>query len=155
MKSSLILICLALTCLSGAAAPYAVGSKIAPFKCSDQHERAFIFKPASTRFLLVNHDMKIGKLANAALDKLGAKFLPKHHAVFLSNIHGMPSIGRMFAMPKMRKYAHRIILADDEKLIAKFSESAGQVTVLKLDNGKVVSISYWDPSKQAVTNVLK
>jgi hypothetical protein len=67
----------------------------------------------------------------------------------------MPGIGRMFAMPKMKKYAHRIILGDDEALIAKFPEQKGKVTVLKLDDGKVNSITYWTPGAETLNDSLK
>ena len=64
--------------------------------------------------------METGKKANAALSALGKDYLPAKNAVYLANIHGMPGIGRMFALPKMKKYSHRIILGDDAALIARF-----------------------------------
>ena len=137
------------------AAPYAEGSKVEPFSAKDQHEQAFTFKPSETKFLLVSHDMETGKKANAALNALGKAYLGSKNAVYVANIHGMPGIGRLFAMPKMRKYVHRIILGDDEALIAKFPEQKGKVTVLKLDDGKVGSISYWTPGTEALDDTLK
>jgi hypothetical protein len=137
------------------AAPYAAGSKVAPFTAKDQHDQAFTFKPASTGFLLVSHDMETGKAANAALNALGKDFLGGRKAVYLANIHGMPGIGRAFALPKMRKYAHQIILGDDASLIANFPEQKGKVTVLALSGGKVGSISYWTPGTENVDGYLK
>ena len=67
----------------------------------------------------------------------------------------MPGIGRMFAMPKMKKYVHRIILGDDAALIAKFPEQKGQVTVLKLNDGKVSSIAYWKPGAEGIDAALQ
>lgn len=145
----------ALTMGLSLAAPYAEGSKVEPFSAKDQHEQAFTLKPADTRFLLVSHDMETGKKANAALNALGKDFLGAKNAVYVANIHGMPGIGRMFAMPKMRKYVHRIILGDDEALIAKFPEQKGKVTVLKLNDGKVASITYWTPGAEGLDQVLK
>jgi hypothetical protein len=137
------------------AAPYADGSKVESFTAKDQHEQAFTFKPAETKFLLVSHDMETGKKANAALNALGKDYLGSKKAVYVANIHGMPGIGRMFAMPKMKKYAHRIILGDDEALIAKFPEQKDKVTVLKLNNGIVSSISYWNPGAEPLDSLLK
>lgn len=137
------------------AQPYAAGEKIEAFSAEDQHEKTFTLKPKETRFLLVSHDMDTGKAANRTLDKLGAAFLPGKKAVYMANIHGMPGIGRMFALPKMRKYAHRIILGDDEALIAKFPEEKGKVTVLKISGGKIASIQYWDPKSEGVEAYLK
>ena len=137
------------------AAPYAAGSKVQSFTAKDQHEQAFTLKPAETKFLLVSHDMETGKKANKALTALGKDYLGSKKAVYLANIHGMPGIGRMFAMPKMKKYVHRIILGDDAALIARFPEQKNKVTVLKLDGDKVSAITYWDPAAEPLDNFLK
>jgi hypothetical protein len=137
------------------AAPYAPGSKVEPFTAKDQHEQPFTLKPGETKFLLVSHDMETGKKANAALTALGKDYLGANHAVYIANIHGMPGIGRMFALPKMKKYAHRIILGDDAALIAKFPEQKGKVTVLKLSEGNVSSVAYWTPGAEALDGLLK
>lgn len=145
----------ALTMGLSLAAPYAEGSKVESFTAKDQHENPFTLKPAETKFLLVSHDMETGKKANAALNALGKDYLGSKNAVYVANIHGMPGIGRMFAMPKMRKYVHRIILGDDEALLAKFPEQKDKVTVLKLDDGKVNSITYWTPGAEDLNSVIK
>ena len=145
----------ALTMGLSLAAPYAQGSKVEPFTAKDQHENPFTLKPAETKFLLVSHDMETGKKANAALNALGKDYLVSKNAVYVANIHGMPGIGRMFAMPKMKKYVHRIILGDDANLIAKFPEEKGKVTVLKLSGGKVSSVVYWSPETEQLDSVLK
>jgi len=137
------------------AGPYIVGSKVEPFTAKDQHERTFTLNPAEIKFLLVSHDMETGKKANAALNALGKEYLDTKHAIYVANIHGMPGIGRMFAMPKMKKYVHRIILGDDELLIARFSEQKSKVTVLKLNGGRVDSISYWAPGNEGIETALK
>ena len=68
--------------------------------------------------------------------------------VFLSNIYGMPGIGRVFALPKMRKYPHRIMLADEEGLLDNYPAEKSMVTIFKLDAGKKISeIAFWDPRK--------
>ena len=135
--------------------PYAKGSKIKPFQAKDQHEQAFSFDAKSTRFLMVSHDMDTGKKANGVLTTLGKDYLSGKKAVYMANIHGMPGIGRTFALPKMRKYAHRIILADDATLIADFPEQKGKVTILKLADGKVSSVDYWDPATGSPDALLK
>jgi hypothetical protein len=67
----------------------------------------------------------------------------------------MPGVGRMFALPKMKKYSHQIILGDDAELIAKFPVTAGKVTVLALTGGKVSSIKYWTPGTDVLDDFLK
>jgi hypothetical protein len=137
------------------AAPYETGQRVDPFQAKDQHENAFTLKPTETRYLLVSHDMETGKKANTALTALGKDYLPGKKAVYVANIHGMPAVGRMFALPKMKKYNHRIILGDDAALIAKFPEQKGKVSVLALTNGKITSISYWTPGAEAIEGFIK
>lgn len=137
------------------AAPYEKGQKVDTFKAEDQYGVAFTLEPGSTRFLLVSHDMETGKKANAILTALGKEALPAKKAVYVADIYGMPGIGRMFAIPKMKKYSHRIILGDDAELIAKFPAQEGKVTVLKMSSGKVESISYWTPGTDALDGYLK
>jgi hypothetical protein len=137
------------------AAPYAEGSKVEPFTAQTQHEKNYTFKPSDTRFLLVSHDMETGKKANAVLTTVGPENLSNKKIVYLANIHGMPGVGRMFALPKMRKYSHTIILGDDAGLIAKFPGQKDKVTVLKLAEGKVSSVQYWSPGAEPLDGFLK
>ena len=61
----------------------------------------------------------------------------------------------MFALPKMRKYSHTIILGDDAALIAKCPEQKDRVSVLKLVDGKVSSAQYWNPGAEPLDDFLK
>jgi hypothetical protein len=61
----------------------------------------------------------------------------------------------MFALPKMKKYTHRIVLGDDANLLVPFPQEAGKVTILKVRNGVVQNISYWSPATQGIDDVLK
>ena len=131
------------------------GDAFGELEAKDQHGEPFKFEPG-IRFVLVSFDMSTGKKANQTLAAQGKDFLPKHRAVFVSNIHGMPAIGRLFALPKMRKYPHRIILADEEGLLAHYPRQEDRVTVLQLnDRGTIVRIIYWDPEKDGLDAVLK
>lgn len=121
------------------------GDAVPALQARDQHDQAFTLAD-DTRWLLVAFDMGTGKAANVFLQKKGASFLPEHHAVFIANIHGMPGVGRVFALPKMRRYPHRIILADEEHLLDPFPREDDRVTLIKLGPGRVVeSITYWNP----------
>jgi hypothetical protein len=154
-KSLLSLVIASVGVTLSLAAPYEKGQAIDIFTTKDQHEKEFTFQPKETRYLLVSHDMETGKKANTALTGLGKDYLGSKKAVYMANIFGMPGVGRMFALPKMRKYSHRIILADDAALIAKFPAQAGKVTVLSLSGGKVQSVSYWTPGTEGIETYLK
>lgn len=134
---------------------YAKESQVTAFSAADQHGKAYAFKKG-TRYLLVSFDMSTGKKANKQLHARGAGYLPSKKAVYIGNIYGMPKVGRIFALPKMKKYAHTIILADEENLLDRFPEAKGKVTVLKLDSQAVVQeVSYWSPGEQKIEDVLK
>ena len=134
---------------------YEKGSKITSFKAQDQHGVAYEFEAAKTQYLLVSFDMETGKKANAALTAQGAEFLTNKKAVYVANIFGMPGIGRFFALPKMRKYSHRIILGDDANLLTPYPQQVGKVTVLTLRAGEVQEVRYWDPATESVVELLK
>lgn len=132
---------------SGAApaAMYQVGDTLAPFTTQDQHGQTYRYEPGAARLVVVAFAMKAGKAANAFFEKQPAAFLDEHRAIFLSNIHGMPGIARTFALPKMRKYPHRILLADTEDFLARYPQKEGALTVLALDEaGRITSIDQID-----------
>ena len=107
---------LVLAATAFAAAPsdlYKVGDRFAPFSTKDQHDKPYAYE-GGARLVLVAFEMGAGKAANAFLEKQPAGFLDQHRAIYISNIHGMPGVARMFALPKMKKYPHRILLADAE-----------------------------------------
>lgn len=128
--------------------PYQVGDTFAPFVTKDQHEKAYTYE-GGARFVLVAFEMGTGKAANAFLEKQPADFLERNKAIFISNIHGMPGVARMFALPKMKKYPHRILLADADGFLAKYPEKPDHVTVLALDDkGIITSIRQVNPKKE-------
>lgn len=111
----------------------------------DQHETAYAM-PEHVAHVAVAFTMSVGKDANQALAKKGATYLPNSKAVFIANVYGMPAVGRLFAMPKMRKYPHRIMLADAAGLLDDFPQKDDCVTIFDLDaSGKIAAIRYWDP----------
>lgn len=118
-----------------------------PFTTKDQHESSYTFEPG-IKLVVVSFEMGSGKSANAFFEKQPADFLARNHAIFIANIYGMPGIGRMFALPKMKKYPHRILLADEESFLARYPEKNNQLTVLRLDDkGIVQSVEFVDPKK--------
>jgi hypothetical protein len=68
--------------------------------------------------------------------------LKKHNAVFIANISEMPSIiTKLFALPKMKKYKHDVLLIYDEE-DKRFMQKEDKSTVYKLENGVIKSITY-------------
>jgi hypothetical protein len=93
--------------------------------------------------------MGAGKAANGFFEKQPADFLAREMTVFIANIHGMPGIGRAFALPKMKKYPHRILLADAEGFLIRYPEKEDHLTVLTLDGAdKITAIAFVNPKKE-------
>ena len=131
-----------------AADAYKVGDTLASFTVKDQHDQPYTFAPGP-RIVLVSFVMGVGKDANGYFAKQPADFLAQHQAVFIANIHGMPGIGRFFALPKMKKYPHRILLGDDEHLLDRYPVQEGKLTVLRLDAAaKITAVAFVDAEKE-------
>ena len=98
------------------AAELAVGDAVPAFSAKDQFGKEFKFAPG-LRFLVLGFEMGAAKQANLKLAGLGGGWLEKRGAVYVMDIHTMPAVARLFALPKMRKYPQRIVLAEAEGLL--------------------------------------
>lgn len=128
--------------------PYAVGDMIAAFTLRDQHDQAFTYT-GGARLVIVSFSMGTAKAANAFFQRQPADFLVEQRALFLANIHGMPRFVRSFALPKMRKYPHRILLVEAEDFLARYPQQPDRLTVLTLDeSGKITAIRDIDPQTE-------
>jgi hypothetical protein len=137
------------------AAELAVGDPVPVFSAKDQFGKEFQL-PSGRRFLLLGFEMSASKAANGRLAGLGAGWLEQQHAAYVLDIHTMPAVARFFALPKMRKYPQRIVLGEDEKLLAAFPRKPDRITVLVLTpEGKIQEIRYWNPVADAPGIVLK
>lgn len=131
--------------LAGTARTLGPGDSPPDLDGQDQHEVAYAI-PGDTHYIAISFTMGVGKDANRFFEKHGAAYLPDHQAVFVANIYGMPAVARVFAMPKMRKYPHRILLADEKGLLDDIPQKDGLVTVMELtDDGRIAEIYFWDP----------
>jgi len=147
LRHLFLLLSLCSLCLS--AEPFKVGDTVPSFNAKDQHEKDFSYEPGAVRLLLVSYEMGVGKDTNAWLAKQPVAFLGTHKAIFLADIHPMPGIGRAFALPKMRKYPHQIVLGDDAKLLERHPRKKGHLTVFTLDEKGIISeIRFIDPEKE-------
>lgn len=124
---------------------YRAGDTIDSFTTNDQHEKSYTLE-GGVETIVVSFDMGDGKKANAWFEKKGAGFLETNHALYIANINGMPGVGRMFALPKMRKYPHRILLAETDEILARFPKQKNKLTVLHLNGaGTVQTLEFVDP----------
>jgi len=123
------------------ASNFTLNDAIPNFSLTDQFEKIHTVNE-NIKTIIVSFEKSTGAFINNFLAQKEADFLEKHDAVFIANISGMPSfITNMFALPKMKKYKHTILLIyddDDERFIQKDDFS----TVYKMENGKVKEVFY-------------
>lgn len=145
------LLVVSLLCVTAvrAAEVYKAGDTLEAFAVTDAKGAAYSYEPGKLAYLIVSYEMSPGKAVNGYLAKKSADHLDKNRAAFMANIHGMPAIGRFFALPKMEKYPHRILLADSETLLARHPAADGKVTVFSFDaKGVITAIRQLDPEKE-------
>jgi hypothetical protein len=141
--------------LAACASPLAVGDAVPAFAAKDQFGKEFVFTN-SVRFLLFATERASGTSANNKLAEQGAGFLEKHQAVSVMDIHTMPGVARLFALPKMRKYPQRIVLVETAGTLAWVPTQPGRVTALALTSeGRIKKISYWNPDNEPVAGYLQ
>lgn len=138
---------LAATLPAAESSPDEVSNAFNFFTVEDQHElKVTLTVGPKTQHVIVSFALGTGKSANRYFEAKGAIFLPEHQAVFLANIYGMPGIGRVFAMPKMKQYPHRILIGDDEHRLDRFPQQPDTLTVIDLNAaGIITGIRFMDP----------
>lgn len=144
-----LLSCIIVTSLAFAAETYKVGDTFEPFATKDAKGADYAYTPGALRTLIVSYSMSNGKAVNGHLAAQATDFLDSHQAAFLADIHGMPAVGRFFAMPKMARYPHRILLGDADGLLARHPQVADRITVFTFDaKGAITAIRHLDPEKE-------
>ena len=97
----------------------------------------------TTRTIIVSFEKDTGKLVNEYLDTKHPLYLGRLGAVFIADINKMPSIiTKLFALPMFRDYKHPIYLHYKDKFEKYVPSKEDKVTVIKLKNEKVQSISF-------------
>ncbi len=115
--------------------------KINSFRLLDQFDKTHLVNNEIST-IIVSFEKGTGADVNEFLSSKRADFLEKNKAVFIANISAMPSfITKMFALPKMKKYHHTILLIYDEN-DDRFLQKENKSTVYKLEKGFIKSIRY-------------
>jgi len=99
--------------------------------------------PTESKVIVVAFEKDTGALVNDYLNGQDPRYMPEYNAVFLSDIHRMPSIiTSMFALPKMQKYKHAVYLHYGEEFENFVPHQEDKLTIIRFKNEKVDSISY-------------
>ncbi len=147
----ILILVFCLLCFNGVAGTLNTGDSVPPISAKDQHGINYTFTNG-TKYILIAVEMGPATTANHKLAEQGAGYLEKHAAVYMMDIHTMPSVGRFFAFPKMRKYPERIILIDAPHVLDWAPVKTGCLTVLELTpTGHIKHIGYWNPGSEPVS----
>jgi len=124
------------------AAPYKVGQSVMPLDLSDQHGKRYTLK-VMPKTLIMAFEKGTGATVNEYLKVQEKGYLAKNKAAFVADISQMPKfITESFALPKMRKYAHTVLLIRDEEQGLRFPAEEEKITVMKFRGNFLTKIAF-------------
>ncbi len=131
---------------------FGLGEEISSFTLADQFEKDHIVS-RSVETIIVSFEKDTGADMNEFLNTKNPKYLEERNAVFIANISKMPGIiTKLFAMPKMKKYKHTILLINDEE-DKRFAQEEEKITVYKLKNGVIEKINFVSSAQEVAKNL--
>jgi len=139
MKKVIILLMVA---LSVWAAPYKVGQSVMPLDLNDQFGKRLTLK-AMPKTLIMAFEKGTGATVNEYLTVQEKGYLSKNKAAFVADISQMPKfITESFALPKMRKYTHTVLLIQDEEQGLNFPYQEDKITVMKFRGNFLTKVEF-------------
>lgn len=138
MKSLIVLIIISIFSFANS---LKVNDSIGRFSLPNQFDKK-VDVNSEAKMIIVTFEKDTSSDVNAFLNSKNRNFLVEHKALYIADISQMPSIiTRLFALPKMRKYAYEILLIYSEDN-NKFSKEDEKISIYKLNNGVIQSIEY-------------
>ena len=151
MKNILVVLLLSLSfigCSDEVSAPVvskvAVGKSLESLKLNDQFEKPHTLN-AGTTTVVFAFSKDMGHMSNEFFAKQDEDFLAKHHAAFVADVSGAPSLIRsMFIMPGLKDFKHTVLVIEDKNLAASYRNEAHkeELMVLTLENFVIKNITY-------------
>ncbi|MBL8388774.1 MAG: hypothetical protein JNK17_11210 [Hydrogenophaga sp.] len=138
-----ILLALALACpLWALAGPVEPGQPLPALSLKNQHDQEW-YVHADTRLVIFAAGRKASNLAMAVLGPQPKGFLAARHALYLADMSRMPGfITRTFALPSLKEQPFEVGVVLDDKTLAGWPRQDDALTLIRLDNGRVVSHEY-------------
>ena len=137
MNKILLALCLAcpLTALAG---PIEVGQPLPVPTLHNQHEQAWRIAP-DTQLVIFAAGRTASNLVMAVLSPQPKGLLASRHAVYLADMSKMPGfITRTFALPSLREQPFEVGVSLDAKTLAEWPRQENAVTLIRLDQGRVM-----------------
>lgn len=130
--------------------PLQIGDTILSFSLPDQFDTVHQVNSKDYKTIVIAFEKDMAVMLNEYLKEQPSTFLTSNQALFISDIHTMPSfVTKLFALPKMKKYSYSLLLLYEEKDIFPKQENA--LTVLKTQDNKIVKIEYVKDAKEIET----
>lgn len=130
--------------------PLQIGDTILSFSLPDQFDAVHQVNSKDYKTIVIAFEKDMAVMVNDYLKEQPSTFLSSNKALFISDIHTMPSfVTNLFALPKMKKYSYSLLLLYEEKDIFPKQENA--LTVLKTQDNKIVKIEYVKDAKEIET----
>lgn len=125
-----------------AAAPYKVGESVTPLSLNDQFGKRHSLK-VMPKTLIMAFEKGSAAMVNDYLAAKEKGYLASHKAAFVAEISQMPRfITESFALPKMRKYPHTVLLIENEEQGLKYPYQEDKVTVMKFNGNFLSGVSF-------------
>jgi hypothetical protein len=119
-------------------ADWHIGETVPPYRLPDQHGRIHAFH-TGTRWVVVCFEKKTGGLVNRWLADQPVQYLD-----FIVETSKVPErVARRMVMPRMRKFKHRILIAQDEDMRRTWPFQRGRITLIHLDAAGAVQAIYF------------
>lgn len=147
MNKLLLSLCLACP-LWALAAPVEPGHPLPGLQLKNQHDQDWRIAP-DTKLVLFAAGRKASNLMQTVLAPQPKGFLAGRHAVYLADMSRMPGfITRTFALPSLRELNFEVGVSLDEKTLTGWPRQDDAVTLIRLDQGRVVSHEYLSTEAQ-------
>lgn len=147
MNKFLLSLCLACP-LWALAAPVEPGHPLPGLQLKNQHDQDWRIVP-ETKLVLFAAGRKASNLMQTVLAPQPKGFLAGRHAVYLADMSRMPGfITRTFALPSLRELNFEVGVSLDEKTLAGWPQQDDAVTLIRLDQGRVVGHEYLSTEAQ-------
>ena len=122
--------------------PYKIEQSVMPLDVQDQFGKHTVLKVMPKTLIMV-FEKGTSATVNEYLATQDKGYLKKNNAVFVADISQMPNfIAESFALPKMRKYSHTILLIRDEEQGLRFPAQEEKITVMKFQDNVLTQIVF-------------
>jgi hypothetical protein len=137
MNKLLLALCLACP-LWATANPVESGQPLPMLTLQNQHGQAWRIAP-DTRLVIFAAGRTASNLVMAVLSSQPKDFLASRHAAYLADMSKMPGfITRTFALPALREQPFEVGVSLDAKTLLEWPRQEDAVTLIRLDQGRVI-----------------